>query len=274
MRYLKNFGLLLAVTGILAACQDTEIESGNEAVSEERNVAATDEESAENTNRAPAEKDTSAAEPADIENIDEQKIEDDKLAEIVEKADEIESYRTELNISAALDGMEPREHTVEVFYINSHPLQLLLRESGEDRTISKDGKIYYKNSSEWIDVSESVDVNVLYRVTYGNAAASFAEMATHMERQEHDDKAVYTYNGRRTDIYETLESLAQVNFGEMHIENVDSTVEITVDKESKLIEEIKFEAVGTDTHGTFELDGNAIFDTFNQVEEIEIPEVE
>lgn len=274
MRYLKNFGLLLAVTGILAACQNAEIESGNEAVSEETNVTATDEEFAENTNREPAEKDTSAAEPADIENIDEQKIEDDKLAEIVEKADEIESYRTELNISAALDGMEPREHTVEVFYINSHPLQLLLRESGEDRTISKDGKIYYKNSSEWIDVSESVDVNVLYRVTYGNAAASFAEMATHMERQEHDDKAVYTYNGRRTDIYETLESLAQVNFGEMHIENVDSTVEITVDKESKLIEEIKFEAVGTDTHGTFELDGNAIFDTFNQVEEIEIPEVE
>lgn len=274
MRYLKNFGLLLAATGILAACQDAELESGSEAVSEETNVAAPDEESAAEKEREPSAEDTSAREPADTENTDEQKIDDEKLSEIAGKADEIESYRAELNILAALDGMEPRRHAVEVFYINSHPLQLLLRESGEDRTISKDGKIYYNNSTEWIDVSESVDVNVLYRVTYNNAAASFLEMAPHMERQEHNDKAVYTYNGDSTDIYETLESLVQVNFGEMHIENVDSTVEVTVDKESKLIEEIKFESAGTDTHGTFELNGNAVFDTFNEVEEIETPEVE
>ncbi|CAD2080099.1 hypothetical protein GCM10007275_17910 [Jeotgalicoccus coquinae] len=274
MRYLKNFGLLLAVTGVLAACQDAKLENGEEAVSEETNVTATDEESAENTNRASTEEETSAAEPADIENIDEQEIEDDKLAAIVEKAEEIESYRAELNISAALDNTDPRDLNAEVFFINSAPPQLLLREFGEDRTISKAGKIYYNNNSEWIDVSESVDVNVLYSVTYDNAAASFAEIAPYMEREEKDDKAVYTYEGSRTDIYQTIESLVQVNFGKMEIESVDSTVEVTVDKENKLIEEIKFEAYGTDTQGTFELNGNAAFDTFNEVEEIEIPEVE
>lgn len=267
MRYLKHFGLLLAVTGILTACQNTEIRTGSEAVSEKTDVAATDEESAENTNREPAEEDTSA-------DIDEQKIDDDKLAEIVSKAEEVESYRAELNMSAALDNTDPRELNAEVSFINSTPPQLILREFGEERTISKDGKIYYNNNSEWIDVSESVDVNVLYSVTYDNAAASFAEIAPYMERQEQDDKAVYTYNGGRTDIYQTIESLVQVNFGQMEIESVDSMIEVTVDKEDKLIEEIKFEADGTDTQGTFELSGNAAFDTFNEVEEIKIPEVE
>jgi|GEM_PF-4163552 hypothetical protein len=36
MRYLKNFGLLLAVTGILAACQNAVPGSGSEIITEEK----------------------------------------------------------------------------------------------------------------------------------------------------------------------------------------------------------------------------------------------
>lgn len=275
MRYLKNFGLLLAVTGVLAACQNTDFESDSEVVSEDTNVAATDEESGtEKDKREPAGVNTSAAEPADIEDVDEQKIEDDTLTDIVDKAENIESYKAELNMSAALDDTKPRDLNAEVEYINSEPPQLLLRTFGEDRTISKDGKTYYNNNSEWIDISDSIDVNLLYSVTYDNAVASFAEMQPHMETEKNDDEIIYTYQGNNAEIYKTIESLVQVNFGEMHVENVNSTVQVTVNKENNLVEEIKFEAEGTDTQGTFELNGEAVFESFNEVEEIEIPVTE
>ncbi|HBV23593.1 MAG TPA: hypothetical protein DEB42_07410 [Jeotgalicoccus sp.] len=275
MSYLKNFGLLLAVTGILAACQDTDLESGSEVVSEDTNVAASDEEfGTEKDKREPAGENTSAAEPADIEDVDEQKIEDDDLTDIVDKAENIESYKAELNMSAALDDTKPRDLNAEVQYINSEPPQMLLRAFGEDRTISKDGKTYYNNNSEWIDISDSIDVNLLYSVTYDNAVASFAEMQPHMETEKNDDEIIYTYKGNNAEIYKTIESLVQINFGEMQIENVNSTVQVTVNKENKLVEEIKFEADGTDTQGTFELNGEAVFESFNEVKEIEIPEME
>lgn len=275
MRYLKNFGLLLAVTGILAACQDTDFESGSEVVSEDTNVAASDEEfGTEKDKREPAGENTSAAEPADIEDVEKQKIEDDVLTHIVDKAENIESYKAELNMSAALDDTKPRDLNAEVQYINSEPPQMLLRAFGEDRTISKDGKTYYNNNSEWIDISDSIDVNLLYSVTYDNAVASFAEMQPHMETEKNDDEIIYTYKGNNAEIYKTIESLVQVNFGEMQIENVNSTVQVTVNKENKLVEEIKFEADGTDTQGTFELNGEAVFESFNEVEEIEVPAIE
>ncbi|MDO5359255.1 MAG: hypothetical protein Q4E92_00715 [Jeotgalicoccus sp.] len=275
MSYLKNFGLLLAVTGILAACQDTDFESGSEVVSEDTNIAASDEEfGTDKDKREPAGENTSAAEPADIEDVEKQKIEDDVLTHIVDKAENIESYKAELNMSAALDDTKPRDLNAEVQYINSEPPQMLLRAFGEDRTISKDGKTYYNNNSEWIDISDSIDVNLLYSVTYDNAVASFAEMQPHMETEKNDDEIIYTYKGNNAEIYKTIESLVQVNFGEMQIENVNSTVQVTVNKENKLVEEIKFEADGTDTQGTFELNGEAVFESFNEVKEIEIPETE
>ena len=275
MSYLKNFGLLLAVTGILAACQDTDFESGSEVVSEDTNIAASDEEfGTDKDKREPAGENTSAAEPADIEDVEKQKIEDDVLTHIVDKAENIESYKAELNMSAALDDTKPRDLNAEVQYINSEPPQMLLRAFGEDRTISKDGKTYYNNNSEWIDISDSIDVNLLYSVTYDNAVASFAEMQPHMEAEKNDDEIIYTYKGNNAEIYKTIESLVQVNFGEMQIENVNSTVQVTVNKENKLVEEIKFEADGTDTQGTFELNGEAVFESFNEVKEIEIPETE
>ena len=275
MSYLKNFGLLLAVTGILAACQDTDFESGSEVVSEDTNIAASDEEfGTDKDKREPAGENTSAAEPADIEDVEKQKIEDDVLTHIVDKAENIESYKAELNMSAALDDTKPRDLNAEVQYINSEPPQMLLRAFGEDRTISKDGKTYYNNNSEWIDISDSIDVNLLYSVTYDNAVASFAEMQPHMETEKNDDEIIYTYKGNNAEIYKTIESLVQVNFGEMQIENVNLTVQVTVNKENKLVEEIKFEADGTDTQGTFELNGEAVFESFNEVKEIEIPETE
>src|SRR5699024_752440 len=128
MRYLKNFGLLLAVTGILAACQNAVPGGGSEIITEEKNAVSSEEETAD-----------------EIENIDEQEIDDEQLAEIVDKAKKIECYRAELNMSGGPDNMVPRELSAEMLYINREPPQLLLRSYGEDRTISKYGKTYCNN---------------------------------------------------------------------------------------------------------------------------------
>lgn len=265
MRYFTKIGLLFAVTGILTACQNADLESGSEVVSKDTNVTASDEQTSENI---------STAEPVDIEDVDKHKVEDDTLTDIIEESENIESYKAELNMSAALDDADPHDLNAEVLFINSEPPQLLLRAFGEDRTISKDGKTYYNNNSEWIDISESIDVDLLYSVTYDNAVSSFVEMQPHMKAKKNDGEIVYTYEGNDLEIYQIIESLVQVNFGVMQIENVTSTVEVTVDQEKNLIEEIKFEADGTDKEGTFELNGEAVYSSFNEVEEIKIPEIE
>lgn len=277
MRYLKNFGLLLIVTSTLAACQIDDSENSSDAVSKETNVAASNEETnanADTDKEQPAEADTPDDEPGEIEDVDESGIEDEKLTDIVVETEEVESYKAELNMSAAMDNMEPRELNAEVLYIKSDPPQLLLRSFNEDHMISKEGKIYYNNGASWIDISDSVDTNLLYNVTYDEAVASFAEIAPHMEQEEQEDEIIYTYSGDNDNVYKTIESLVQVNFGEMQVESVNSTVEVIANEDNNLIEEIKFEADGTDTEGTFELDGTVSFTEFNEVDEIEFPEME
>lgn len=284
MQYLKNFGLLLVVTSVLAACQDEEMMNSSEVSSDDTNVETSSEQSTteieediSDTRQQASEEnseDTSVELPSNIEKFEGKEIEDDNLNQIVEKADEIESYNAELNMSAALDEMESRDLNAEVSFIDSEPPQLLLSSYGEERTISRDGKTYFNNGESWIDVSDSVDVDVLYSVTYDNAVASFAKMHPLMEAEETNDNMTYTYNGNDAEVYETLASLVQVNFGAMQIENVNSTVQVVINNDTDLIEEINFNADGTDTQGTFELDGAATFTAFNKVEDIEFPEID
>lgn len=274
MRYLKNFGLLFVVTSMLAACQDEEVTNSSELSSDDKSVKTSSEQSTTETEEDESNgEDTSVDSPSNIEKFEEKEIENDNLNQIVEKAAEIESYNAELNISAALDEMESRDLNAEVSFIDSEPPQLLLSSYGDDRTISREGNTYFNNGESWIDVSDSVDVDLLYSVTYENAVASFGEMQPLMEVEETDESITYTYNGNDTEIYKTLESLVQVNFGEMHIESVNSTVKVVVNNETDLIEEINFKAEGTDDQGTFELAGAATFTSFNEVEDIEFPEM-
>lgn len=284
MRYLKNFGLLFVVTSMLAACQDEEVTNSSELSSDDKSVKTSSEQSTTeieediSRSRQSAEdesngEDTSVDSPSNIEKFEEKEIKNDNLNQIVEKAAEIESYNAELNISAVLDEMESRDLNAEVSFIDSEPPQLLLSSYGEDRTISREGNTYFNNGESWIDISDSVDVDLLYSVTYDNAVASFAEMHPLMEVEKTGENITYTYNGNDAEIYKTLESLVQVNFGEMDIESVNSTVQVVVNNESDLIEEINFKAEGTDDQGTFELDGAAAFTSFNEVKDIEFPEI-
>lgn len=278
MRYLKNFGLLLIVTSTLAACQMDDFENDSDVISNDTNAAASKEEANTDSDTETEETaETEHTEAAETEETDQSSDSDaaqPALDDITAAAADVESYKAELNMSASIDNMEPRELNAEVLYVNSSPPELLLRSFGEDRMVSKDGQSYYNNDSSWVDISDSVDTSLLYKVTYDEAVASFKEIAPHMEKKEEKDKTVYTYNGSNDEIYKTLESLVQVNFGEMKVENVNTTVETVVNEENNLIEEMNFEADGTDAVGTFEFDGTVTFNDFNSVEEVELPDIE
>ena len=108
MYYFKNFGLLLIVTGFLAACQATDsqavddsenertVDTNKTKVSEDNNsTEESEEQTSENKNNSTEE-----------DNIEQAKVEDEQLAKIIDKSTEIESYKAELNLEASLDEME------------------------------------------------------------------------------------------------------------------------------------------------------------------------
>lgn len=269
MKYLKNFGLLLVATSVLAACQDDDTNDNNELTS-----AGTSGETSSAEQAIESEEDVVEEESTEeVADDAPEKSDDENLNEIVAQAEDIESYNAELNMSATLDDAAPQELKAEVSFIDSEPPQLLLRSFDKDHMISADGQTYFNNEESWVDVSDSVDVDLLYSVTYDNAVASFSEIFSKMEVEESEDHTIYMYDGDDAEIYKTIQSLVQVKFGEMDIKNVASKVKVSVNNETDLIEEIRFDSDGTDAHGTFGIEGTATFTAFNEVEEIELPTV-
>lgn len=269
MKIFKNFGLLFVMTGFLAACQSDESENNDEVLSEDTNAEVSEE---NNDTEADINSEEETEESSD-EEAEQQEIDDKTLDSIAKETDELESYKAQLDITAALDEMESRDLNAEVFYVNSEPPEMLLRSAGEDRMVTKDGLIYYNNGASWIDLTDSVDAELLYSVTYDEAVHSIVEMAPHMEEEKSDGKIIYTYSGDNAEIYQSIESLVQVDFGVMQIESVNSNVEVVVDEAQHLVEEISFAADGSDAGGTFELEGTATFTDFNNVDEIQLPEL-
>src|SRR5699024_2425977 len=164
----------------------------NDIISNENNDATSKEEyntdSDTETEETAETEHTEAAETEETDQSSDSDAAQPALDDITAAAADVESYKAELNMSASIDNMEPRELNAEVLYVNSSPPELLLRSFGEDRMVSKDGQSYYNNGSSWVDISDSVDTSLLYKVTYDEAVASFKEIAPHMEKKEEKDK--------------------------------------------------------------------------------------
>lgn len=283
MYYLKNFGLLLLVLGFLSACQADESEAVDD--SEQGETAANDEteegsdneedtsanEADENIDEPETETSEDTNKSTKEDNLDQAEVEDKQLASIIDKSTEIESYKAELDIEASLDEIEEESLNAEADIINGEPPQLRLKSGGEDRTISRDGQTYFYNGEDWVNVSDSVDANLLYSVTYGQAVGSLQSIFAYMTAEEEDGKIIYKYNGNDEEVYRNLEALVQVNFGQVTLETVESNIEYVVDEESMLLEEINFDVEGTDAEGSFTLEGETTFSHFNNIDEIELP---
>lgn len=249
MKVSKYLFATLTATAIMAGCQE-ETEDNIDEPSEE----ATQE--SRETERS----------LSDIETDDE------ALSAVVEKAGEIESYQAVLDLEAVVDGGAPEVLEADVRFKDGDPPSLHLKSEGEDRTISKDGRTYYNNGTDWVDISDSVGAEQLYHVTYENAVHSFADIKDELESIEEDDQIIYTADGESEEVFRTFEELFAVDFGAIDTSAIHNDVEIVVGREDALIQSIDYDAEGEDAEGEYELSGDVEFTSFNDVGEIELPE--
>ncbi|WP_434121264.1 hypothetical protein [Salinicoccus roseus] len=243
----------LTATAILAGCQEEETQDNQDNMDETAEEAAQESQETERS-------------LSDIETDDE------SLSEVLDKAEEIDSYQAVLDLEAVVDGGAPEKLAADVRFKDGEPPSLHLKSEGEDRTISKDGETYYNNGTEWVDISDSVGADQLYHVTYKNAVRSFAEIKGELEAVEEDDAVIYSFEGENDDVFKTFESLFAVEFGAIDTSVIQNDVEIVVGKEDKLIRSIEYDAEGEDAEGEYELSGDVDFTSFNDVGEIELPE--
>ncbi|GAB3057828.1 hypothetical protein ACFOU0_03555 [Salinicoccus sesuvii] len=247
----------LAVTAILAGCQGGAPEDDAEMSSDESAVETT-------------ETPTTEVEDRQLSEIE---TDDDSLAKILEQAEGIESYEAILDLTAAVDGGQPEKLEADVRFKDGDPPALHLMAEGEDRTISKDGTTFYNNGTDWIDISDSINVSQLYHVTYKNAVLSFADIKSELELEETDDELIYTLQGKSDAVFETFEALFAVEFGNIDTSQLTNDVEIIVDKQDSLIRSMAYDAEGEDAEGTYELSGEVTFTSFNDIGEIALPEM-
>ena len=266
MNYLKYVGLLIFIFSVLAACQNN-TKKTEEAVEHTNS-------SAETALEKPQEDKAETSDSKDEEETTEttEKTDDKNLQAITAKIDEVKSYKAELNLTATLDDLNEENLDAEVDIVNGDPPQIRLKSGGEERTVSRDGQTYFYNGTDWINVSESVDANLLYSVTYNQAVSALEAMSESLEVHEKDGKLIYEYQGDNLDIYRNLEALIQVNFGQIALESVETNVKFIIDDKEKRIEEITFDVNGTDSEGTFSIEGQTRFSNFNEIEEIELPQ--
>lgn len=257
MKVPKYLLATLTATIILTGCQ--------EGAPEEDTEGASDETAMETTETAAVE--TEDRQLSDVETDDE------SLSAILEQAERVESYEAVLDLTAVVDGGQPEMLEADVRFKDGEPPSLHLMSEGEDRTISKDGTTFYNNGTDWIDISDSVNVDQLYHVTYRNAALSFADIKSELESEESGDELIYTLNGKSDAVFETFESLFAVEFGNIDTSRIENDVEIIIDKEDSFIRSMTYEAQGEDAEGTYELSGEVAFTSFNDIGDIELPEV-
>src|SRR5699024_1488442 len=162
MNYLKYVGLLIFIFSVLAACQNN-TKKTEEAVEDTNS-------SEETALEKPQEDETETSDSKDDEEATE-KTDDENLQAITAKIEEVKSYKAELNLTATLDDLNEENLDAEVDIVNGDPPQIRLKSGGEERTVSRDGQTYFYNGTDWINVSESVDANLLYSVTYNQAVS-------------------------------------------------------------------------------------------------------
>lgn len=275
MKVAMNLLTVLTLTAVLAACQDEtepetiseeDIESAGENSDTNSNVDSNDEASTfEDSSETRQEDET--AEDDSIEKTD-----NDILNKVIDKSEEIDSYEAQVDLEAVIDDEPPAVLTAEVSFINGDPPSLYLKSNGEARTISKDGNFYFYTGEEWVNATDSVSIDSLFFVTYENTVKSIADISDLLEVEEHDDTTTFTYEGTDEAVYHAFEDLFKVSFGTVNTAEVESNLSIEVDNENNLIRSIDYAANGDDAEGSFSLDGQTEFTTFNNVEEIEVPE--
>lgn len=268
-RYLLT---VMASMAVLAACQDhtgPETETDEDTITSNEGNENTEADNGVSDEAEAGDDDTPESDMSASEEIE--KTDNDSLNKVIEQADKVESYEAVVNLSASIDDDAPAELDAEVSFIDGNPPSMHLSSEGEDRTISKDGNFYFYTGEEWVNATESVSAESLFFVTYENTVRSIAEISDSLQVDEGDDYTTFTYEGSNIDVYNAFEELFKVSFGTVTTTGVESELRVEVD-ENDMIHSIAYTASGEDDEGTFYLEGHTEFMTFNNVEEIEVPE--
>ena len=268
MNVIRLLFVSMLTLSILVACsQEDTKETVKEDTSHETNKEDKTLDNSENDESVETEDDV------DKNNAEEETKEDKALTAIKEKSKSIESYRTQMDMTANLDNREEESLNLDVNYINDDKPAFELKTFDTLRMVSVDGKTVFNNSEEWVDISDSVELNALFHVTYDQAVQYFSDIYNELERANDDDEVKYVYEGNDGFVYNRLEHYLQVSFGTVDTTNHHTEIEFTVDEKKNLITNVEFSSEINDQEGGIELEGNIQYNEFDEIEEINLPEM-
>ncbi|WP_020007296.1 hypothetical protein [Salinicoccus albus] len=269
MRVSKYLFVTLTASFIISGCQET----GDDENTDESAAGSSDDTQSTEVTQEQTQEQPEEAPDNSVEEL--QQTDDEALNRMIDKSEEIESYESTVVLQSSVDGGSRSELDADIKFRkgseNNEP-QFHLASEGEDRTISKDGRTFYNNGSDWVDISESASIEQLHLVKYQNVVSTFADIKDELETEENGTTTVYTYEGNSQEVLQTFQELFAVQFGTIDTSNVENSVEIEVDSDMNLIQSIDYEATGKDAEGEYELSGDVEFTSFDSVEEIELPE--
>lgn len=259
---------LLLLSVFFVACQNDSGETENE-VTEETSEEST-EETADETTEEQNIDDEENSEPAAEETEGSTAENDEILNQVIDKSEDLESYEALIDLEGSVDGA-PYSLNAEAAIKDGDPPDLLLKSNDEVRTVAKDGSTYIFTGEEWVETTESMNIESLFFVTYESTLNSLAELSGQLAKEETDDSYVLTYEGTNQSVYQIFQSLLGFEFGAMDTSDIYSDLTVEVDKEDHLLEYIAYEASGEDEEGEYSMNGDVEFTSFNEVEDIELP---
>lgn len=265
MRALKLLIVGVGASSFLMACN---AQSDNDVNQQDGDVQESEDTAEENTNELVASADTS-----DEDESEESETVDYSDHEVMIASDALESYEADVDIAASLDQNDPERLELYVRAVNGEKPQVHISAEGADRTIHTDGKTYHNNGTEWVDITGDVNFEQLHRITYKSAAKLFVTVEDRLEKTEEDGQYIYTYSGDDAEIHALFEDFIGVSFGVVDTMNNDNELQIEIDSETMYITYIDFKSSGEDNEGEFSLESSVKFLEFNNVDDIEAPEL-
>lgn|SRR5690625_1099364 len=241
--------------------EDTADQTSEETTEEQSDEQNIDEENNEHEAEETETKDGKEEGTAENEEI---------LNQVIDRAEDLESYEALIDLEGSVDGA-PYDLNAEAAIKDGDPPDLLLKSNDEVRTVAKDGSTYIFTGDDWVETTESMNIESLFFVTYDSTLNSLAELSGHLSKEETDDSYLFTYEGSNQSVYQAFQSLLGFEFGALDTSDIYSDLTVEVDKEEHLVEYIDYEASGEDAEGEYSMNGDVEFTSFNEVEDIELP---
>lgn len=269
---------LLLLSVFFTACQNDSGDTENEEPEETTEGTAdqtskeTAEEQSDEQNIDEEENNESGAEETETADEKEEGTAENEeiLNQVIDRSEDLESYEALIDLEGSVDGA-PYTLNAEAAIKDGDPPDLLLKSNDEVRTVAKDGSTYIFTGDDWVETTESMNIESLFFVTYDSTLNTLAELSGQLTKEETDDSYLFTYEGSNQSVYQAFQSLLGFEFGALDTSGIYSDLTVEVDKEEHLVENIAYEASGEDREGEYSMNGDVEFTSFNEVDDIELP---